>query len=81
MIMIALLAMAAYVSLILWKAVYYNSRSQYHHKYLNSSKSYIYDPTELRLWHDNMLKKYKFAASHPWLAVEPDPLPPDQPNR
>jgi hypothetical protein len=77
MVMIALLAMTVYMSLIAWRAVDYNSRSQSHRNYLNNSKSYVRDSTELRFWHEDMMRKYKFAASHPWLVVEPDPPPPD----
>ncbi len=31
-------------------------------------------------YHDLLYRKYEYAASHPWLPVEPDPPPPAKPD-
>ncbi len=33
--------------------------------------------TRLREFHKRMAEKYRQAAWHPWLSVEPDPMPPE----
>jgi hypothetical protein len=77
MIVVALSAGATYVGLMAWRIVTYSMRAEYHAQYLNTGRSYLYDSTELRQWHERMQRKYESAASHPWLAAEAGPPRPE----
>jgi hypothetical protein len=37
---------------------------------------YVKDVNKLHAYFDGLVRKYRHAASHPWLYVEPDPPPP-----
>jgi hypothetical protein len=75
MIVVALTAAATYLGLIAWMTVTYSMRAEYHARYLNSGRSFVYDSTELRQWHERMQRRYEFVASRPWLEAETDPPP------
>jgi hypothetical protein len=77
MILVALAAAATYMGLFAWRTVTYCRRAEYHRRYLNSGRTYVYDSWELQQWHERMRRKYEFGASRPWLAVETDPPPPE----
>ena len=77
MIVVALAGVATYVGLLAWRTAKYSMRTEYHAHYLKSGRSYIYDSTELRQWHERMRRKYELAVSRPWLAAETDPPPPE----
>ncbi len=75
-LMVALPAVATYTGLLAWRAVNYDRRAEYHARHLDSDYSSLYDSAEMREWHRRMRRNYEFAASHPWLAVEPESPPP-----
>ena len=77
MIVVALSAGATHVGLMTWRIVTYSMRAESHAHYLNTGPSFLYDSTELQQWHERMQRKYESAASHPWLAAEADPPPPE----
>jgi hypothetical protein len=70
------------------RRVYLPSQSQYHAERLerlrgprvirtNISFSRLTRERKMLLYHDAMARKYKLAAGHPWLPVEPDPPEPE----
>jgi hypothetical protein len=74
---VVLAGLATEAGLIGWRAWSYRKRAADHARYLRSGRSFIYDSSELRGWHDKMRRKYELARSWPWLPVEPDPPPPE----
>jgi hypothetical protein len=75
MIVVALSGAATYVGLVAWRTVKCRMQAENHAHYLNSGRSYVYDSTELRQWHERMQRRYELAASRPWLAAETNPPP------
>jgi hypothetical protein len=75
-VVVALAALATEMGLVGWRAVTFHSRAEEHARHLKSGRSFLYDTEELRQWHERMRSKYEFAASNPWLVVEPDPPKP-----
>jgi hypothetical protein len=76
MIVVALAAVATYGGLVVWRAVSYSQRAESHRQHLQSAESFLGESWALREWHEQMRRKYEFAASHPWQATSPDPPPP-----
>jgi hypothetical protein len=77
LVIVALAGLATEAALIGWRAWSYRKWAAEHARYLRSSRSFIYDSSELRGWHDQMRRKYERATLRPWLPVEPDPPPPE----
>jgi hypothetical protein len=75
MVVVAFAAIVTEAGLVGWRAVTYRMRANDHARHLNSGKSFLYDSTKLRAWHERMRRKYQQGASSPWLAVEPEPPP------
>lgn len=77
LIVIVLVALVVSAVVLTWRAVTYGRQAALHDQYMNSERSFVGDSEELRQWHKQMLRKYEYAASHPWLTVEPDPPAPE----
>jgi hypothetical protein len=75
MLVVALAAVTTYGGLVVWRAVSYSLQAESHRQHLQSAEGF-YEPPDLREWHEQMQRKYEFAASHPWQATSPDPPPP-----
>jgi hypothetical protein len=76
MVAVAIIAVATYTGLVVWRIVTYSVRADAHARHLNSGHSFKYDSTDLIRWHERMRFKYENAARNPWLPVGPDPPEP-----
>lgn len=76
MVAVAIIAVATYTGMVVWRIETYAMRADAHARHLNLGHSFKYDSTDLIQWHERMRLKYGNAARNPWLPVAPDPPEP-----
>lgn len=76
MVAVAIIAVATYMGMMVWRIETYAMRADAHARHLNSGCFFLYDSTDLIQWHERMRLKYENAAHNPWLPVGPDPPEP-----
>jgi hypothetical protein len=76
MVAVAIIAVATYAGIVVWRIETYAMRADAHARHLNSGHSFEYDSTDLIQWHERMRLKYENAARNPWLPIAPDPPEP-----
>jgi hypothetical protein len=76
MVAVAIIAVATYTGIVVWRIETYAMRADAHARHINSGHSFKYDSIDLIQWHERMRLKYENAARNPWFPVAPDPPEP-----
>lgn len=81
MLLVAVIAVACLPVVRMERVARFRRLQQFHQNQLFVVPRQLELPPALRRdrreWHFQMHKKYRYAADHPWLQVEPDPPAPE----